>query len=173
MKKYYWLREDFDVLMELLPGASMGLPGANKSGMSLFYPKHIEGAVAELKLRGLEVTPEDLDNLVATGIVKPETMSGSDGIALWSKEDIDAAAEYLYENDQWSPWTHFCYVANIRFGQAVKAHRVAAARFGLGFTLGFDLPGLVSVIEPGEEPDGYAWIKFFPRNTKLQPREAD
>lgn len=173
MKKHYWLREDFDALMELLPGAGMGLPGANKSGMSLFYPKHIEGAVAELKLRGLEVDGYGLQKLVDEGVVNPKRMEGSDTMTLWSKEDIDAAAEYLYENDQWSPWTHFCYVANIRFGQAVKAHRVAAARFGLGFTLGFDLPGLVSVIEPGEEPDGYAWIKFFPRNTKLQPQEAD
>jgi len=173
MKKHYWLREDFDNLMGLLPGADVELPNGNKLGHSLQYPKHVEGALAELKLRGLQVDGHSLQKLVDEGVVHPKRMEGSDTMTLWSKDDIDAAAEYLYENDQWSPWTHFCYVANIRFGQAVKAYQVAAARYGLGFTLNFDLPGLVTVIEPGEEPDDYAWIKFFPRNTKLQPQEAD
>jgi hypothetical protein len=141
--------------------------------MSLFYPKYIEGAVAELKLRGLQVDGYALQKLVDEGVVHPKRMEGSETMTLWSKDDIDAAAEYLYENDQWSSWTHFCFVANIRYGQAVKAHRVAAARYGLGFTLNFDLPGLVSVIEPGEEPDDYAWIAFYPGNMKLRPREAD
>lgn len=169
MKKHYWLREDFDNLMGLLPGADVQLPGGNKLGHSLQYPKYTEGAIAELKLRGLLADQKVLDRMVAEGIAHPQTMSGSAGILLWSKEDIDAVAEYLYENDQWSSWTHFCFVSNIRYGQAVKAYRVAAARYGLGFTLSFDLPGLVTVIEPGQTGNDYAWIAFYPGNAKLKP----
>lgn len=169
MKTHYWLREDFDVLMGLLPGADVQLPNGNKLGHSLQYPKHIEGAVSELKLRGLLVDRPALEKLIADGVVNPLKMSGSKGISMWSKDDIDAAAEYLYDNDLWSSWTHFCYVANIKFGQAVKAYRVAAARFNLGFTLGFDILGLNTVIEPAKTPDEYAWIAFYPANATLKP----
>lgn len=169
MKKHYWLREDFDTLMSLLPGADVRLPHSNTLGHSLQYPKHIDGAVAELKLRGLLADRQALDKLVAAGVATPQKMAGSGAITLWSKDDIDAAAEYLYDNDQWSPWTHFCYVANIKFGQAVKAYRVAAARYGLGFTLGFDILGLNTVIEPAKTPDEYAWIAFYPADAKLKP----
>ena len=61
--RHYWLREDFDHLMGLLPGAELGTPGANASGMSLFYPKHTEGAVAELRIRGLKCDCELLIKL--------------------------------------------------------------------------------------------------------------
>ena len=172
MKKHYWLREDFDVLMELLPGAGLGLLSANVTGHSLFYPKYIEGAVAELKLRDLKVDGYCLQKLVDDGVVSPQKMFGSQSITLWGKGDIDAAAEYLYDNDQWSSWTHFCYVANIKFGQAVKAYRVAAARYNLGFTLGFDILGLNTVIEPAKTPDEYAWIAFYPADVKLKPEGA-
>jgi hypothetical protein len=172
-KSHYWLRRDFDNLMGLLPGAEIALPNGNRLGHTLQYPKHVEGAIAELKLRGLECDAATLESLVAEGVVNPERMPESDGIKMWSKDDIDAAAEYLYDHDKWSPWTAFCFVSNIRFGQAVKAYRVAAARYNLGFTLNFDLPGLVTVIEPGDSPDDYAWITFYPGDTKLRPREAN
>lgn len=168
MKKHYWLREDFDTLMGLLPGAEIILPHGNTLGHTLQYPKHVDGAIAELKLRGLLADRKAMEMMVAEGIVRPFLMSDSAGITLWDKEDIDATADYLYENDRWSSWTHFCYVSNIRFGQAVKAYRVAAARYNLGFSLNFDLPGLVTVIEPGQTPDDYAWVAFYPGDAKLK-----
>jgi len=173
-KRHYWLREDFDNLMGLLPGGDVALPGDDRSGSSLHYPKRTEGAISELKLRGLQCDVDAIEAIIAEGVVDPKLMPTSpEGVMLWRKEDIDAAAEHLNRHLKWSPWTAFCFVANIRFGQAVKAYRVAAARYGLGFTFGFDLPGLVTVIEPGDSPDDYAWIAFYPGDTKLQPREAE
>ena len=40
------------------------------------------------------------------------------------------------------------------------------------FLVGFDVLGLVSVIEPATDPDEYAYIRFFPQGTKLEPKEA-
>ena len=183
-RRHYWLREDFDHLMGLLPGAGLALPGSSTSGASLTYPKHTEGAAAELKLRGLECDGFLLQQLADEGIIKPgrghSLVSDNEGnvrtvpssrILYWSKEDIDAAAEHLYLQGRWCPWTSFCLVGNLRFGQAVKAHRVAAARYGLGFTYGFDPIGLVTVIEPPAEGEEYAFVRFYPKGTKLAPEE--
>jgi len=179
--RHYWLREDFDHLMGLLPSAELGTPGANTSGMSLFYPKHTEGAVAELRIRGLKCDGELLTQLAEQGIVKPGrghsmvttedgqvTTMPSSRILYWSKEDIDAAAEYLDGQHAWLPSAGFCFAGNLRFGQVVKAYRVAAARFGLAFCTNFDLTQVVTVIEPGEGDDEYAWVRFLPKGTKLE-----
>ena len=93
-------------------------------------------------------------------------------VLFWSKDTIDAAAEWLYENERWGSWTHFCWVCNLRYGQCVKAHRVAAARYDLGISLSFDPLGLVTVIEPADDPDDYAYVRFFPKGTKVEPQEA-
>lgn len=171
-KRHYWLREDFDHLMGLLPAADHQFPGDRQSSSSLAYPKYTEGAFRELRLRGLVCDGELIEQLAVEGVVKPQKMAGSESILQWSKEDIDAAAEWLDENERWSSWTHFCWVCNLRYGQCVKAFRVAAARYGLPFSMGFDPLGLVSLVEPAENPDEYAFVRFFPKGMKLEPQEA-
>ncbi len=171
-KRHYWVREDFDHLMGLLPGADRVTPNGNKQGSTLEYPKHTEGAVSELKLRGLTCDGEKLVGMVSEGIVKPELMAGSQSIYMWEKADIDAAAEHLFAKREWNSWTHFCFVGNLRFGQAVKAYRVAAAKYGLGFSMSFDILGLTTVIEPAENAaTDYGWVKFFPADVSLDPQE--
>lgn len=177
-RPHYWLREDFDHLIGLLPGKDHEFPGDKSRSVSLIYPKTTEGAFRELRLRGFDVDGMDLWKLAAEGIVRPKgarpgiTWTGEDWLE-WSKEDIDAAAEWLYENGKWNSWTHFCWTGNLRYGQCVKARRVAAARYGLGFTIGFDVLGLVTVIEPPENPDDYAHVRFFPMGTKVEPQEQE
>ncbi len=179
-KRHYWLREDFDVLMDLMPAEDREIlkelmpegiefPRARSSSTSLTYPKTTEGAFRELRLRGLQCSASTLLELVEQHAVSP----GGEWSSLeWSKDDIDQAAEWLYDNQRWTSWTHFCWVTNVRFGQAVKSRRVASARFGLPFDMSFDPLGLVTVIEPPTDPDDYAYVRFFPRGTKIEPAEA-
>jgi hypothetical protein len=171
-KRHCWLREDFDCLMAPVSSAwewaaKVGrCPDKRSAGAALTYPKTTEGALRELRLRGLKCDAVTLLGLVERGVVRP---AGEPPDLQWTKDDIDTAAEWLYEKGHWDSWTHFCWVCNLRFGQCVKAYRVAAARFGWGFSLSFDLLGCVSVIDPPEEPDGYAFIRFFPTETKVAP----
>jgi len=184
--RHYWLREDFDELIGVIPGADVPLPGDKDSSSSLVYPKSTKGAVAELKLRGIDCNGAMLQRLADDGIVKPECgtsvvtddegdikTEASSRILYWGSQDIDAAAEYLYNEGCWGRWTHFCWVANLRFGQAVKAHRVTCVNHGLGFHLSFDIPGFVTLIEPAEDATAdFARIRFYPNGTKLVPQEA-
>ena len=176
-RRHYWLREDFDHLMGLLPGKDHEFPNDRNSSSSLFYPKSTEGAFRELRLRGFDCDGMDLWKLAANEVVHPAgaspvmTWTGTDYLE-WSKEDIDAAAEWLYEHGKWNSWTHFCWVSNLRYGQCVKARRVAAARYGIGFAMSFDVLGLVTVIEPPENPDDYAFVRFFPKGMEVEPVEA-
>ena len=184
-KRHYWLREDFDHLIGLLPGGDFRFAGDADRSATLAYPKSTEGAFRELRLRGLKCDAEILERLAEQRIVNPQRGNAlvSDGkgnaeyvpstqLLMWDKEAIDAAAEWLYDNEHWSSWTHYCWVTNLRFGQAVKAYRVAAARYGLPFSIGFDPLGLVSVVEPAATADDYAWVRFFPKGTKVEPQEA-
>ncbi len=183
-KMHFWLRGDFDELMALLPGNEMATPGSADTSCSLTYPKSAKGAVAELKLRGLKCDEADLEFLLKKGIVTPRrgeslardeqgnaTFVPSTKITYWAKEDIDAAAEWLYEHERWNPWTHYCWVSNLRFGQAVRAHRYMCARYNKGFSVGFDAIGLVTVIEPPDDPADYARVRFYPKGTKVQVQE--
>ncbi len=183
-KRHYWLREDFDELMGVLPGNDLAHPGSSDSSMSLAYPKSLKGAAAELKLRGLTCDEADLALLAEKGIVTPQQGQSlvsdhrgnvgtvpSSKITFWTKDNVDAAAEWLYENERWNSWTHFCWVANLRFGQAVRAHRYMCARHDLGFTTSFDALGVVSVIEPPDNPDAYARVRFYPKGTKVEAGE--
>lgn len=164
-KRHYWLREDFKELMSVLRIDGHEFPGDRKSSASLTYPKNIEGAFRELRLRGLECDAATLMELVEKRIVLPK---GDMSNLEWSEEDIDAAAEWLNESQRWGPWTHFCWVANLRYGQAVQAHRYMCARHGLGFSMSFDALGVVTVIEPAENPDDYARVRFYPKGTKVE-----
>ncbi len=176
-KPHYWLREDFDDLMDLVSQVERAalqaglagkykLPGEHACGAVLAYPKTTAGAYRELRLRGLTCDVPMLVGLVGQGVVRP---AGEPSNLQWSKHDIDAAAEWLYEEGHWDSWTHFCWVCNLRFGQCVKAYRVAAARFGWEFSLSWDLAGRVFVAEPAEEPDAYAFIRFYPQDARLKP----
>lgn len=167
-RHHYWLREDFDHLMGVLPAADHEFPNDRNTSSSLFYPKTTEGAFRELRLRGLQCDEATLLRLVEQQVVTP---AGEPAALQWSKHDIDAAAERLYENGDRNPWTQFCWVGNLRYGQCVKAYRVASARFGLPFSMDFDPLGLVTVIEPASSPDEYARVRFFPKGTILEPQE--
>lgn len=184
VQRHYWLREDFDELISVIPGADLPMRGDRDASCSLVYPKSTKGAAAELKLRGLQCDEAMLARLVDEGVVEPDRgqslVSDQEGnvgtvpserLLMWSREAIDAAAEWLYDHERWTSWTHFCWVANLSYGQAVKAHRVACIKHRLGFHVGFDVPGLVTVIEPHKEEGGYARVRFYPRDVKLQPKE--
>lgn len=178
-KRHYWVREDFDLLMDLLPDQDREHPGDRDSSSSLVYPKSTEGAFRELRYRGLFVDGIYLWKLVEKGIVQPEggrpgiTWTGRDFLN-WRKEDIDAAAEWIYANDPqaWSSWTHYCWVNNLSYGQCVRAYRVAIARYNLPFSCNFEPMAVVSAIELAEHPDDYARVTFYPRGTKLAPAEV-
>lgn len=183
-RKHYWLRPDFVEAMRLIPDNDRPTPGSSNCSLSLAYPKTSTGAVAELKLRGLKCDEADLADLITKGIVTPRRGESmvcdekgnvdfvpSSKIAYWSADDIDAAAEWLYEHERWNPWTHYCWVSNLRFGQAVRAYRYMRARYNMGFTTGFDALGLVTVIEPPEDSADYARVRFYPAGTKVQVQE--
>jgi len=185
--RHYWLREDFDHLMGLLPGTDAAQPDSSRSPISLVYPKLTQGAAAELKLRGFKCDVALLERLAEEGVVNPtrgqSVVSDNQGnvgtvpserVMYWSKEGIDAAAEHLYEDDaNWNSWLHFCWVGNLRYGQVAKAYRVATARYDLGFSPGWDVPGLVTVIEPPEEGEQYAYLRFLARGTKVAPEDDE
>lgn len=183
-KRHYWVREDFDELIGVIPGADIPMRSDHDASCSLVYPKSTKGAAAELKLRGLECDEALLAKLVDEGVIEPDRGQSivtdqqgnvgtvpSERLVLWTKQNIDAAAEWLYDNDRWTSWTHFCWVSNLRYGQAVKAHRVTCIKYDLGFHVGFDVPGLVTVIEPARDQGGYARVQFHPMGTRLEPKQ--
>ena len=94
-KQHYWLREDFDDLMDLVSQierkAVGAAPAANcdprAMGSSLAYPKTTEGAYRELRLRGLKCDAATLLGLVEQGVVRP---AGEPPDLQWTKADIDA-----------------------------------------------------------------------------------
>ncbi len=166
-KRHYLLREDFDELMKFAGDAVPDPTPRPNSGSSFDYPKNTEGAFRELRIRGLEVDGLKLWQMAKDGIVSPQgarsamTWTGEDWLE-WSKEDIDQAAEWLYEHERWNPWTHFCWLCNLRFAQCVKAHRLAAARYGWGWSSGFDVLGRNFYVERAKDPNEYAFIRFLP-----------
>lgn len=169
-KRHYFLREDFDELMALAPLADVPDPNDRNSSVALSYPKSIEGAFRELRFRGFKVDAADLMRLVEEKIVVPD---GSLSSQEWDKQHIDAAAEWLYDHEQWNSWTHYCWVNNLRYGQCLKAHRAAGVKYGLPMSMSWDAIGLNSTIESPEDPNDYAFVRFFPRGTELGPNGAN
>ena len=55
---------------------------------------------------------------------------------------------------------------------AMSQGRRTGLVYGLGLSLSFDVLGLVTVIEPAEDPDDYAHIRLFPKGTVVEPQEA-
>ena len=80
-KHHYWLREDFDYLMDLVSQierkAVEAAPAVNYDpramGSSLSYPKTTEGAHRELRLRGLKCDAATLSSS-KFGDVRPKVM---------------------------------------------------------------------------------------------------
>lgn len=165
-KRHYFVREDFDELMALAPLADIPDPKDRDSSVALSYPKSIEGAFRELRFRGFQVDAADLMQLVEDKLVVPD---GSLSSQKWDKQHIDAAAEWLYENQKWNSWTHYCWVNNLRFGQCHKAHRAACVKYGLPMSMSWDALGLNSTVESPEDHNDYAFVRFFPRGTELGP----
>ncbi len=171
---HYWVREDFEHLVSV--ATEMGFHGSLTR-----VSNTTEEAVQELKLRGLQADGFLLTRMTEKGIVDPRRGTSvyltNDGVVSepttrilsWTKETIDAAAEWLYEHDYWTPWTHFCWVSNLRFGQVVQAHRLACARYGLGFRRGFDIPGFLTIIEPAvDATKNFATVRFYPNTMKAE-----
>lgn len=167
MKRYYWLRDSFAHLVNLTPRADLPEETAAvpDRGYSLAYPKSTLGACRELQVRGLDVSVAALDDLTHRELVQPMCRGLNHE---WSADQIDFAAEYFDDAKSWMTTTHFCRMADLEFGQAAKAYRVAAARFGLPFRMDFELRNLVAVVEPASEPTAYGWVSFHPRGTSLR-----
>ena len=172
-------------MMEMLPGNDPPLPEAKDTSFSLTYPKSVKGAVAELNLRGLKCDEADMESMVKAGIVTPRhgespacdergnaDFAPSTKITDWAAADIDAAAEWLYKHERWTPLTHFCTRSNLRYGQAVRAHRYMCARYNKVFSAGFDVMGIVTVIEPADDPADYARVQFYPRGTLVKVKDG-
>lgn len=167
VKRHYWLRDDFDHLMELLPAGHR--EQGDWAGSSLSYPKTTKGACRELRLRGLDASVPVLNYLIKQGTVAPERTGRN---YHWHRSNIDLVAEELNAQEIWTAQTYFCRAANLNFGQCVKAFCVAAARFGLEFSPTVNPAELVVIIEPGPVPMDYATIRFLPAGTPLQVAEA-
>jgi len=172
VKRHYWLREDFDQLIELLPRVDLK---SLRGGAASEYPKTTRQVFAELLMRGLHVDTSTMSFIMRHGkaCVAHKTVDDRWENLAWEKDHVDAAAEWLYGKGKWSSRTHFCANGNLRYGQVVKAYCVAAARFGLPFVMGFDLKDLVAVIEPADDANEYAYVRFFPRGTTVESRESD
>lgn len=163
-KRHYWLRDDFNHLMSLVPANLIKSAHDHRIGSSLTYPKTTAGACYELILRGIDASVPRLNYLIKQRIVMPCRTDRNYG---WDQEQIDRAAEHLNQNKLWMPHTHFCQLMNLRFGQCVKAYRVAAARYALPFCFGFDMRNLAACIEPASESDDFARIRFYPRDVSF------
>jgi hypothetical protein len=182
-RRHYWLREDFEELVSAIPEAGRLDAGDKAASVSLVYPKDTTAVAAELQFRGLRGSPCQLFELVARRVVNPggigsgkmdeEKMARLRGPASnppvlhWDRPDVDAAAEWFDKRRYWTTWTHFCCMANLRFGQAVDAYRAFCTANGKGFQLGIDLRGMVTAIEPDPAGEGYAHVRFFPAGTRL------
>lgn len=110
-----------------------------------------------MQVRGLNASVPALNYLIRRGLVRPPRAGRN---YEWFPEQIDWAAEYLDQQEEWTATTQFCRVADLEFGQMVKAYRVAAARFGLPFRCDFELQHVVAVIEPAAAPTAYARVRF-------------
>lgn len=166
MKRHYWLRDSFTHLVSLTIEVTPGRLWANgaEQGYSLVYPKTTLGACRELQLRGLNASVPALNYLIRRGLVRPPRTGRN---YEWLPDQIDWAAEHFHQREEWTATTQFCRVADLEFGQVVKAYRVAAARYGLPFCLDFELRNVVAVIEPASAPTAFARVRFH-----LAPEEA-
>jgi hypothetical protein len=173
-KRHYWLRDSFAHLASLTAEVTLGGLGANGAdqGHSIVYPKTTLGACRELQVRGLNASVPALNDLIRRRLVRPPRAGRN---YQWFPEQIDWAAEYLDQQEEWTATTQFCRVADLEFGQVVKAYRVAAARFGLPFRVDFELQHVVAVIEPASAPTAYARVRFHrtTEDTAGSPTLAD
>jgi hypothetical protein len=172
-KRHYWDREDFDMLLGVVDRDPHPDPVHEAaSATCLNYPKSIEGAYRELRLRGLECDEGDLKLMVTDAIVRPDGIEHPEddlGKQRWEKHHIDAAADWLYEHRRWSSWTHYCYVNNLRYGQCVKAYRAACIRYGFPVTWTFDVQGINQTVEAPANHEDFAYVRFYPQGTELGP----
>jgi hypothetical protein len=135
------------------------------AGYSLAYPKSFTGAVGELQHRGLDCPRSLLMKLVEDRVVIPR---GRGDNQEWSEEDIDEAAEWLRAYGHLNAWGHFCEVANVEFGQAVKAYRDAVSRYGLMENVTFEPLGVTVVVKPASDAiTGYATVEFYPAGASV------
>jgi len=182
--RHYWLRQDFDEAMSLIPGNVIPSTIAADISISLTYPKSVKGAVAELNLRGLMCNEADMESMVKAGIVTPRhdespacdergnaNFVPSTMITYWTEADVDTAAEWLYKHERWTPGTCFCVRSNLRYGQAVLAHRYMCARYNKGFSAGFAVIGLLTLIEPADDSVDYARVRFYPKGTPFEVKK--
>ncbi|MBX3452498.1 MAG: hypothetical protein KF777_23305 [Planctomycetaceae bacterium] len=170
-KRHYWLRDSFTHLVGLAVEVTPGRLWANgaEQGDSIDYPKTTLGACRELQIRGLNASVPALNYLIRRGLVQP-TRTGRN--YEWFPKQIDWAAEYFNQRQVWTATTQFCRMADLEFGQVVKAYRVAAARFSLPFSPDFEVRNVVAVIEPASAPAAFAQVWFYSRSTAFRVHDG-
>ena len=89
------------------------------------YPKSTQQAASELKQRGYAATVNALDYLCRKEICKPKR--GGGGRCFWSPRDIEKAADYLAEQESYSPYGFFAQVLGIRYADYLRSLQEATA----------------------------------------------
>ena len=119
---YALKRDDYEELF-LMPEGDVA-PEDREQILSQHYPKTTEGAVGELRTRGLDTDPAALDYLIKKGRI-PEPTGGTGRNRRWTREDIDHAAEHLDREAVYVPGTVTRMFLNIDPGQDIRAQREA------------------------------------------------
>lgn len=143
-------REDFNRLI-IMGDLDDELPRAVRAKLiSREYPKAPAAAVAELRIRGLDVDANTLYRAAVAGKFAAPPADDA-GNRQWSAANIDAAAEAFLQEGRLTPKAATCLHLGIGAGQLAEAE----ARARLAFP-DVSLDGLVMVVTPGLIGQGIA-----------------
>ena len=159
-------RADYEELF-IFPEGDLAPRGVREQILAQEYPKTTEGAVGELRTRGLDTDPAALDYLIKKGRI-PEPTGGTGRNRRWTREDIDHAAEHLDREAVYVPGTVMRMFLNLDPGQDIRAQREA---FDANPHLPPNPDHFVMEILPGAAGVGLrAQVRYRPM-TKTEERE--
>lgn len=124
--RYAMTRDDYEELCILGQEAQDAPDKVKADIIAKEYPKSTEEAVLELRKRGLNVDRAKLDYLIRKQAIS-EPRAGTGRNRLWTKRDIDKAARYLDEQQDYVPTAVACMVDNIDPGQDERAFQQVCA----------------------------------------------
>lgn len=129
------------------------------------YPKTTVQVVMELRTRGLDVRQPMLDYAIKRGFLPDPAVEGVKN-RQWSRELIDAAADYFYGEGFWTPYTTTCHYLNLDPAQLKREEDETLRKHP---ELRGDRSYLVMTIYPGAPGvDLPAIVKCRPMNTSEQ-----